>query len=174
MEGPDPWSEAVAAHAAAVASFARAAEQVPGGRWAEPLGPGKWAPGQVVVHLTLAYDALLRELSGGAPMRLRTAGWQRLLLRFTIRHRVLAGTYFPTGVRAPREARPPEEVPERAAAVARLREQAEAFVAALEEARRGRRVVLTHPYFGGMDDVEGLRFCAAHLRHHQAQLPEPV
>lgn len=169
----DPaWKAALSLHAEAVNDLARSAGELAPDLWAAPLGPGRWTPAQVVVHLTLSYEALLHELGGGEPMRMRTRAWQRAILRFTLRPRILAGSFFPHGIRSPREVRPPDEAPERAAAVARFRERAGALVAALERARRGgERVRLTHPYLGRMNAAESLRFCAAHIRHHQAQLP---
>ena len=35
-----------------------------------PRGPGKWTPGQEVTHIILVYEAITRDLRGGAPVHL--------------------------------------------------------------------------------------------------------
>lgn len=166
------WNEAVRMHQEAAAELVEAARAVPAEVWQAPREPGKWSPAQVVVHLILAYEVVLRELAGAPGMAVRTRGWQRLLLRFTLRPRLLAGAPFPRGVRAPREVRPEEVREEQAETIARFRVLAGEFEAAVEAAQRQRpQARLTHAYFGAMSLEEGLRFFAVHLRHHQAQFP---
>lgn len=158
-------------HDLATAELLEAARAVPAERWLRPLSPGKWSPAEVVEHLCLTYETLRAELGGAPGMALRTRGWQRLLLRFTLRPRLLAGGRFPRGVRAPREIRPGELPPEREEGLARFRRCADDFRAAVEVAHAGRPGVrLTHAYFGALPLAEAVRFSAVHVRHHRGQL----
>lgn len=167
------WDAVRTLHEEAVADVARAAERIPLEHWLAPRAEGKWSPAEVVEHLTLAYDVLLRELAGGAGMRLKVKFWQRVLLRFTVLPRILRRGDFPKGVRAPREIRPATANPDPAAALTTFREHAARFAAAVDAARSsGRRVRLTHPYFGHGGVEEALLLCARHLQHHRRQLPE--
>jgi hypothetical protein len=165
------WSDALAAHALAVDQFAARAAAVPGERWAEPRAPGKWSPAQETQHLVLAYEVLLRELGGGHGLRLQLGPWQRLLLRWLVKPRLLRTGRFPA-VRAPRELRPAARPAGQTALVARLRRRAGDFAAAVDGARTatpGRR--LTHPFFGSLSLAEAVRFCEVHVSHHAARLP---
>ncbi|HEX2091215.1 MAG TPA: DinB family protein [Longimicrobiaceae bacterium] len=168
------WAEALALHASATAGFAADAAAVVPERWAVPRAPGKWSPAQVVQHLILAYEVLLRELAGGPGMALHATWWQRFLLRLIFLPRLLAGAPFPPGARAPREVRPPETAGDREEAVARFRALAAEFTAAVEETRaRSPRKRLTHAYFGATSLEDAVRLCARHIQHHRQQLPAP-
>ncbi|CAN5780077.1 hypothetical protein BH23GEM3_BH23GEM3_03610 [soil metagenome] len=161
-------------HESAAEALARSADAVPAGRWFAGPAPGKWSPSEVVQHLILAYEVLLRDLNGGPGMAVRTSAWQRLLLRFVVRPRLLAGGAFRKGVPAPREVRPAEATEGQELAIARFRARAGEFQRALEAARAERpRTRLTHAYFGALSLEEALRFCARHIRHHQPQLSSP-
>jgi hypothetical protein len=172
MPGQTAWLEALRLHESAAAGLARSAEAIPPQAWAAPMAEGKWSPAQITEHLILAYEVLLRELEGGPGMQLRTRGWQRLLLRFTLVPRILRGDTFPTGARAPRETRPGEVVGEQADQIARFRADAERFHAAVQEARASNpRQQLTHAYFGASSLEESVLLCARHIQHHHKQLP---
>lgn len=169
------WNGAVELHARAAAALEATAAAVPPERWNKPFAPGKWSPAEVVQHLVLAYEVLLRELGGGGGMALRTRWWQRLLLWYTLRPRLLAGKPFPKGARAPREVRPETTEQTQEDARARFVELSARFAGAMEDAHRDRpRTRLTHAYFGAQPLEEVLRFVAAHLRHHDAQLRQTV
>jgi hypothetical protein len=162
------WVEIEELHARAAAEFAAAAEKVPAERWLLPRAEGKWSPAEIVEHLTLAYEVLLRELDGGPGMKLRTSWWQRIVLRFTMVPKILRGDGFPEGARSPRETRPPSANPDQRAAVEKFRSQAAAF-ASKAAAAPSKRV--THAYFGKSSMPEALLFCVRHLEHHVKQLP---
>jgi hypothetical protein len=165
------WPEVRRLHAEAVEAFAAAAAAVPPARWLVPRAEGKWSPAEIVEHLTLAYDTLLRELEGGPGMKVRTKWWQRILLRFTLVPRLLRGEPFPAGARAPREIRPTAANPDQVAAVARFRELAARIDSGSASAiESGKRVRLTHAYFGSAALWKGVLLCARHVQHHTAQL----
>lgn len=169
--GSKGWQEAMQLHTVAAADLVRTAEGITSGGWQTPRAPGKWSPAEIVAHLILAYEVLLRELRGGGGMALRTTWWQRLLLHFTVRRRILGGHGFPEGARAPREVRPDGTSLAQTDAISRFRELAAEFEAAMQAARVERpRARLTHAYFGASPLEEALRFCARHLQHHQQQL----
>ena len=163
------WSEALRVHGSAVAAFASAAEAVEPESWYLPRAEGKWSPAQIADHLIRSYDVLLREIRGGAGMRIRTRAWMRILLRHTYMRRILRGGWFPAGVPAPSEIRPAkEELPGQASAVALFRQRAEEFERTVREQPPVR---MTHPYFGVLGAEDGVLLCARHIEHHRGQLP---
>ena len=167
---PERWPELHREHRDAIARFVDTAAAVPPGRWAEPLAAGKWSPAELTLHLALTTEVMLRELETGEPPRVITTWWQRALLRWTVRPRLLAGAPFPR-VRSPREARPDGQLAEQVETTARLRARGAELEAALDRAARDRpRTRLTHPYLGAFSLREALRFSALHIRHHLAQL----
>jgi hypothetical protein len=165
------WNAAVDEHRIALAQLVDAAERVPATSWTTPRAPGKWSPGQVVEHLALTYEVLLRELRDGEGMRVRMPGWRSSVLRWIVLPHVLFHRKIPPGVRAPREIRPADEAPPVDATLRRLRLRAEEFEDELDRARRAGGGQLTHPFFGRVGPVKALRFCAVHAEHHGRQLP---
>ncbi|MBA4170510.1 MAG: DinB family protein [Chloroflexi bacterium] len=144
---------------------------VPAEAWMQPHAHGKWTYAELMQHLTLTYDVLSQELEGGPAMSVRTAWWQRILLNLTVRPRIIRGGGFPRGAPAPREVRPKTvtaDPGEAALIFAAARARFERAVAAARADNPGMRI--THAYFGRRPLEEALRFCAAHLRHHQAQM----
>ena len=165
------WQAAAREHEAAVRAFVETAEQLPPERWNAPVAPEKWSPAQITEHLALAYEAMMRELSGGGAMAPRAAGWQQRLLRWFLLPHILFHRKFPSGARAPRETRPAEGNPDQAAALARLRDVADrAQRELIETERRGTKQVMTHPYFGAISALRALRFSAVHVQHHHRQI----
>lgn len=163
------WDAAAGAHRAALASYVARAARLTSDRWGAPRAPGKWSPAEISEHLALAYEMGLGELRGGPPPAIRTSYWQRLVLRWFVMPKLLAGGSLTRPVRAPREIRHPV-AGDQVATLARLQEVAEALERELESASARGRVRFTHPYFGRMGAVEALGFCAFHARHHEAQV----
>lgn len=169
------WPEIRRLHAQAASDLASTAEAVPPQAWLLPRAEGKWSPAEVVEHLSLAYDAILIELEGGRGMKVRTTWWQRVLLRFTLVPKLLRGGPFPAGARAPRETRPAAANPDQRAAVAAFRDRAARIDAAAARAiESGRRVRLTHAYFGKSPVAEAMLLCARHVQHHRQQLTDEI
>lgn len=164
-------ADAMRLHEMAVEELAATAAGIPAEEWNHPLAEGKWSPSQVIQHLILAYDAMIRELETGVGLRIRTKWWQRLLLRVRVRPAILAGRGFPEGVRAPRELAPATDPTVQAESLETLRLRARELTTQLDNALATRRVRLSHPYLGGMRADEALRFCAAHVTHHRRQFP---
>lgn len=161
------WEEIAALHDKAVKELAAAAERVPADRWLTPRAEGKWSPAEVVEHLNLVYDVVLRELSGGAGMQLRTKWWMRVLLRLTIVPKILRGGGFPAGARAPKETRPALSTTDQHELIARFRERAARFAAA---AAADSTKSITHAYFGAAKVPESVLLAARHIEHHAKQL----
>jgi len=164
----DDWRRLEEDHFAAVEEFAARAEAVADELWPVAPFPGKWSPGQVAEHVALAYEAILRDLSGGPAMRLRASWWQRALLRRFLLPRILSTGRIPLAATAPREARPGPEAPARAEVLGRLRDGASRLSDAMRSSRDAACAI--HPYFGTLRGREILRFCAVHTRHHAPQL----
>ncbi|HEX7705349.1 MAG TPA: DinB family protein [Thermoanaerobaculia bacterium] len=165
------WDEVRRVYSDAVEGVVNAASAIPAEAWLAPRDEGKWSPAEIVEHLTLACEVLLRELEGGEGMRVRTSWWQRVLLRVTMVPRLLSGKPFPAGARAPRETRPELRSEDQASAIARFRERSGALEsAAAEGVMGGRRVYLTHAYFGRAPVEKALLLSARHIEHHLRQL----
>ncbi|HUP46918.1 MAG TPA: DinB family protein [Thermoanaerobaculia bacterium] len=159
-------------HGEAASALADTAEKLAGARWLTPRAEGKWTPAEIVEHLNLSYETLLRELAGGKGMQVRTKLWQRLLLRFTLMPKLLRGGKFPLA-RAPRETRPAAANPDPVSAIAAFRERSLRLDAlAAEVVASGRRRKLTHAYFGSASVPKAVLLCARHVQHHQKQLAE--
>ena len=165
------WPEAERVHAEAADDLAAAAERVPAEKWLVPRGEGKWSPAEVVEHLNMAYDVLLAELESGRGMQIRTKFWQRMYLRVVYLPRLLRGGPCPEGIRAPRELRQPVANPNQSSAIAGFRERAARLRSSAAKAiADGRKVRLTHPYFGTSPLADSVLFCARHVQHHRKQI----
>ena len=138
--------------------------------WTRPRADGKWCPGEVVEHLLLSYDALLRELGGGEGMRLRASWWRRLVIRVRYLPMVLDGGRLPEGAPAVREIRPAAPARTRDAGTRALRERALRFDSEIALAFERGSPRLTHPFFGRLRAPQALRFVAVHLEHHRKQI----
>jgi cytochrome c-type biogenesis protein CcmH/NrfG len=157
---------AIARHRAAVEHYLRVAAEVREEAWNEPAAPGKWSADEITTHLRLALEALAREASGGAGMRVAVSAPRAFLFRWTILPRILATGRFPR-VRAPREIRPAGPRLSRDDSLALLRAAADDTerICAATGARRA-----THPYFGRIRLEAMLRLFARHTQHHERQI----
>jgi len=161
------WSEAFRVHGSAASAFAAAAEAVEPEAWDRPRAEGKWSPAQITDHLIRTYDVVLREIGGGAGMKVRTPFLMRIVLRLTYKPRILRGGWFPARAPAPPEIRPSKAPPGQQDGIALFRQRAQEFETAFRAKPEAR---LTHAYFGTLKSAAGLLFCARHIEHHCAQL----
>jgi hypothetical protein len=164
------WQARREEHAAALERFLAEVRGLDEAAWRHSPAPGKWCPGQIAEHLLLAYDAMLRELDGGAGMRVRPRGWRLLLLRWRVLPRVLAEGRLPLAP-AVRELRPAPEPRARAVVAAELRERGGRFDEALTRSFAAGAGRLTHPFFGSLSALQTLRLVTIHIDHHAQQLP---
>ena len=156
------WSAVKQFHSEVAAELVSAARSVPPEKWLVPRDEGKWCPAQVVEHLNLAYDVILRELAGGEGMKIRTKFLQRTMLRWTIMPRLMRGAPFPAGVPAPREIRVPVANADQAAVIASFADRAAKLETAATQAEEKGGVRLTHAYFGKSSVAKG-SFCARNI-----------
>jgi hypothetical protein len=167
----DPrWIAAADEHRVAVAAYLESADGLDEGAWKRPWATGKWTPAQITEHLTLSYEALLAELCEGRAMALKMTPWRRRLSRWIILPHILFHRSFPLRVPAPREIRPGPPRAGQKEALRALEQLAERFEERLQDAYLSGGGGLTHPYFGPVDPVRGLRFVAVHLEHHRRQV----
>ena len=164
------WEEALDEHRVALAAFLDTAGRLDEEAWAQPWGPGKWTRAQVAEHLALSYEALLKEVRTGERMAPRLPRWKQNVLRWVLLPHILFHGSFPLRARSPREIRPGDAPGPRGPLLDRLRAAAERFEAELGRARRDGGGRVHSPYFGGVDAVRALRFCAVHLEHHRRQI----
>lgn len=160
-------SEALRIHGSAASQFAAAAEAVGPEVWYRPRAEGKWSPAQITDHLIRSYDVLLREVQGGAGMKIRAKAWMRILLRLSYLPRILRGGWFPKAAPAPPEIRPLKELPDQASAIALFRQRAREFETVVRERPDAG---ISHTYFGTLKTADGILFCARHIEHHRSQL----
>src|SRR4051812_18473221 len=121
------WDDAVEEHRAALAAFLDAAEQLRDDAWRAPWGAGKWTRAQVAEHLSLSYEAALREIATGQGLRVRVTGARQRILRWVLLPHILFHRSLPLRVVSPREARPAEVTAPRAQVLRRLRELGERY-----------------------------------------------
>jgi hypothetical protein len=158
-------------HTDAVATFALQASTVAPEEWSESSDEKKWTAAEVTEHLTLVYEVLLRELSGGSGMKVVTNFWQKALARWLFLPKILNSGIFPPGARAPKETRPVSTRADQRTAVATFEELAQAFQEKVQTAYgRDRNTKLTHAYFGAFTLDGAVRLCAQHVLHHTNHL----
>jgi len=151
---------------AAVDAFLATAAALPAERWSQPRAPGKWSPGQVTEHVTLAYEVnrgvLHGTAPGGAAPRLLRPLFRKLLLAPVLRRR----RFFP-GSKSPRICRPGPVAAPPDAALGRFRTAADAFER--DVAGLGMDTV-DHPFFGRLPIVDLVPLQEIHTHHHRGQL----
>lgn len=165
------WDAAVERHRGALEEAVTAVSALGVEAWSRAPRKDKWTPAEIAEHLILSYQTMLSELSGGPGFALRVRGPLRILVRWKFLPAMVEKGRFPSGVRAPREARPQGGSSTPAEAAARLAENGGRLETELSRARAAGGGRLTHPYFGRVDAVQSLAMVAAHLRHHVRQLP---
>lgn len=171
------WSVAEQRHAEAVAAFLVAASLVPNEKWTVPLGPNRWSPAQMLLHIEQSYLLCADALRGGPgmlPRRSALVGW---LSRAAILPLMRLTGRFPKNVPAPRELRPDANLahsPHREALTARVQAAATVALAQLRAAVDTKRHVrLSHAYLGSLDAYQTLRLLNAHTQHHAHLLAPP-
>lgn len=165
------WEAAIRQHRVALEEYVAVARALDAEAWTRPRAAGAWSPAEITDHLTLAYDALLRELRGEAGIRPKLTRAHRAVLRWVLLPHILFHRTFPIRAKAPREIRP---------SAGRERDEALALLAARGEEfeRRAREIAsagparVTHPYFGSVPLLKGIRFVAVHTDHHRRQVEE--
>lgn len=159
-------------HANAVDEFFHRAAGVTSGRWNLPRAEGKWSPALEVKHVILAYEAFIRDLEGGEPMKLVGTRFKRMLWRAVGLTMIIRGKRLPRGARAPRESRPGEGEHDQQALLNEFRDRTTRFESRYREVwQRTPGRTVTHPYFGQLDLVDAMKMCTVHTRHHAAVLP---
>ncbi len=164
------WDAAVEEHHESLAAYLEAAGKLTEEAWTRPWSPGKWTPAEITEHLALLYEALLRELRTGEGIRIRVHGWRQKMLRTIVLPHILFHRSIPLRVRGPREVCPGAPRAPREALLHVLRELGERCEAELDRARLAGAGHLTHPFFGRLEPVKAMRFIAAHMDHHRAQV----
>lgn len=168
--GADPrWDAAIRQHRVALDEYVAVARAVDADSWARPRAGGAWSAAEITDHVTLAYEALLRELGGEVGMKPRLTRVHRAVLRWLLLPHILFHRSFPVRARSPREIRP-SAGREREEAIALLLARGEEFERRARDARASGPARLSHPYFGSVPLVKGVRFCAVHLDHHRRQV----
>jgi hypothetical protein len=170
----EQWRAALKQHSDTMRSFIETAAALDESLWLNPVAAGKWSPAEIVEHLRLAYDILLRELNEGRGLRIRTNWFMRQFIRLAILPKILKGKRLPTGVKAPREVRPTQFIADRHEALHQLLALATQFELESTKKRHSQQSYLTHHLFGRLTILKGIQFCAIHVNHHRLQLPAKI
>lgn len=171
------WQSAERGHAQAVAALLVAASLVPDHKWTEPLGPGRWSPAQVLLHIEQSYRIGDEALRGGTGMRVKTSPLVAWLGRAFVLPLMTLTRRFPRNAPAPRELRPDaaeaHAIP-RLELTTRVQQAATQALATLRAAvAAGSRGRVTHAYFGSLTPYQTLRLLNGHTRHHAKLLAPP-
>jgi hypothetical protein len=164
------FGRALTEHRAALDAFVSIAAASAEADWLRTRPGGKWSAAQTTEHLSLAYEATLREMRGEGSMRPRVGRLMQLLLRSILLPHMLFHRTFPIRASAPREVRPQRTEADRAAALKRLVALADRFEAAVREIQPDETRRFNHPYFGAISTLKALRLTAVHIEHHRRQL----
>jgi hypothetical protein len=170
----DRWAAALREHDEVLADFVRAIERLDSDCWHRPMGPGRWSPAALTMHVIQSYELGRAAMAGGASMRVivpRPVSWLARNIALPI---FLARRTFPKGAEAPAEVRPDLGAAaslSQSAACAMLHTVAQASIDALRNADRSadrgglpRRFV--HAIFGPLEPLLTVRLVSAHTRHH--------
>ncbi len=155
----------------AVDEVVRLADSINKREWTTPIAEGKWSRAQHIQHVSLAYEALVRDVRDNSHARLIGTPAKRFAWRLLGLTQVLWLKQLPRGATSPREIRPPDASPVRAALLAELRERLATFEQVMRTAwsrDAGHRVM--HPYFGPITLRQAIVLAAVHTRHHAAAL----
>ena len=166
----EAWASEIVNHRQALADFLTAAAAVPASAWNAPRAAGKWSPAEVAEHVRLTYVSVLGDVTGGAGIRPRGSWLRRTVLRAFVMPWMLRTRRFPKGAPAVREIRPAGGPYEQAAVIAGVRAAGEGFLAELARLDPKRSRGVTHPFFGRIEPLQGLRLITLHTEHHRAQL----
>ena len=166
------WQTVVEEHQVALAAYLDRAARLSDAAWNAPWKPGKWSPAVITEHLSMTYRVFIGEVTGGPAMRLKLTPLRRRVLKMFMLPHMLFHRTFPRGAPAPREVRPAEgaPLPARDQALAQMRELGERFEREANRARAAGWQHVTHPFFGQIDLMRGMRLAAVHIEHHTRQL----
>jgi len=156
-------------HREILREFIGSAETLDSAAWQAPGSVDHWSPAQIAEHLRLSYTTILADLSGQAGFRIRTKWWQRRVLRVLYLREILRNGIFPPKTPATREIRPGDGPFDREQLLSELLRAGEQFVETVASASSDRRAI-THPFFGKLSLLDGVRLMTQHIRHHQAQM----
>jgi hypothetical protein len=173
---PDRWAAALREHHEVVAGFVEAVERLDDERRHQPMGPGRWSPAALTLHVIQSYELGRAAMEGGASMRVvvpRPVSWLARNIALPI---FLARNTFPTGAEAPVEVHPDLAAAaslSQSAAGALLRTAANASIEVLHGADRVRpQPRFVHAIFGPLDPFLTVRLVSAHTRHHALALAD--
>ena len=160
----------IASKRRAVSAFVDAARAVSPAQWTTPRAPGKWSPGQVTEHVTLAYEQSRRMLQGtftGAPK----PWYQQLLARWLGLPSLFKRGDFGKGpFQGPDFIQPSASPPSAVALLARLEAVTRDLEGSVAGASDSQRVTVAHPIFGRLPLTDLLHFLLIHTNHHRPQL----
>jgi hypothetical protein len=173
---PDRWAAARREHDEVVAGFVAAVARVDHERWHAPMGPGRWSPAALTLHVITSYELGKAAMSGARSMRVVVPGPVSWLARNIALPIFLARNTFPTGAEAPVEVHPDLAAAaalSQSAAGALLQTAANASIEALHGADRVRpQPRFVHAIFGPLDPFLTVRLVSAHTRHHALALAD--
>jgi DinB family protein len=160
----------IASNSRAVKEFVDAARAVSPARWTTPRAPGKWSPGQVTEHVTLAYEQSQRMLHGTFTGAAKPWFQQLLARRLGLPSLLKRGDFGKGPFQAPDFIQPGASPASFEALMARLGAATHDLEENLATASDSRRLTVDHPIFGRVPLADLLHFLSIHTDHHRPQL----
>ncbi len=166
MPRGNPLAVVLGEHERVIAEFVDTVRSIRSVHWQVPMGPGRWSPAALTLHVIRAYEFGVTSALGSKGMTLRVppvAAWfsGRFILPL-----LLTFERFPRGAESPVEVLPDlaeAELLSPEGAIARLEDTARRAAHALGQPSAPRVV---HAYFGSLPARQALRLLSAHTRHH--------
>jgi hypothetical protein len=165
------WEDLARKHEASLDRFLARANELDEAAWEAPIADGKWTPIEITEHLRAAYDVVIKELTGGQGMKLRSNALVRRLIKLVYLPRILRTRRMPPNVKAPSEIRPRNCIRDRAEALAALKAIGLRAQKEIGDRRHDPKAYATHFVLGKIKPLEGMDFLTIHLEHHTRQLP---
>lgn len=170
-ETDEKWAAAARQHLATVQLYVETASKLGSDSWLPPKAERKWSPAEITEHLKLVYEASLRELRGGAAIKIRSGWLVQRFLRLFILPRIFKKGEFPKGAKSPQEMRPANVIKDRSEALTTFTSLANVFQSEMAKRKELKETRLTHHIFGHLSALEGMRLLTMHIAHYQKQLP---
>lgn len=165
------WEELARNHEASLSRYVALANELSPEAWATPIGEGKWTPMEITEHLRASYEIVIKELTGGEGMRVRTSALLRPLIKLFYMPKILRTRRMPENIKAPAEIRPTNCIEDRDAAVKALHDLGIRAQKEIGDRRNDPKAYATHYLMGKIRPLEGIGFLTVHLEHHTRQLP---
>lgn len=167
----EKWEQLAEKHQQSLGRYVALAEGLSESDWITPVGVGKWTPVEITEHLRASYEIVIKELTGGQGMKVRTSGLLRPFIKLLYLPKIIRTRQMPKNIKAPSEIRPTNCIEDRDEAMRKLKEFGDLAQKEIGDRRHDPKAYATHYLMGKVRPLEGMEFMTIHLEHHTGQLP---